>query len=63
MFLAKLQLLRLKQQKKSVVVQKYLRKYLAKKKYFKLRAEAYDQMILDKVNLIQKQARTYIAKI
>ena len=49
MFLAKRELLRLKQNKKSIVVQKFLRKYLAKKKYFKMRAEAYDQMILDKV--------------
>lgn len=38
MFLAKIARRRLKQEKYSVVVQKHLRRYLAKKVYFELRS-------------------------
>jgi len=49
MFLAKNERKRLSQEKNSVTVQKYLRKYLAKKVYFKLLDEYYDLMKLKKV--------------
>lgn len=63
MFLAKNEKLRLKQEIKSVTIQKYLRRYLAKKVYFKLRDQAYDDMVTDKIKMIQKQARKYISKV
>jgi hypothetical protein len=63
MFLAKNEKLRLKQELHSVTVQKYLRKYLAKKVYFKLRDNAYNNMVTDKIKIIQKSARKYIAKV
>jgi hypothetical protein len=46
-----------------VTIQKYLRKYLAKKIYFKLRSEAYDNMVTEKIKMIQRQARKYIVKM
>ena len=46
-----------------MVVQKYLRKYLAKKVYFKMLSDAIDQMKLRKINIIQKQARIFISRI
>jgi hypothetical protein len=42
MFLAKKEKLRLRKIKCSVTVQRYLRKYSAKKVYFKLLSQAYD---------------------
>lgn len=62
MFLAKLLKNRLKQQKSSVVVQKILRRYLAKKTCFRLRSEAYDLLKLNKLKLIQHHARLFIGK-
>ena len=63
MFLAKLKRQRLKERKFSVVVQKYLRKYLAKKVYFRMISEAYDLMKLRKIQIIQKHARNFLAKV
>ena len=63
MFLAQKLKLKLKQKLKSVTIQKYLRKYLAKKVYFKLRSEAYDNMVTEKIKMIQRQARKYIVKM
>lgn len=42
MFLARLKKRRLLQAKYSVVVQKYLRRYLAKRCYFQMLSDAYD---------------------
>ena len=52
MFLAKNKKLRLKQEILSVTIQKFLRKLLAKKVYFRLRSEAYDAMVTEKIKMI-----------
>jgi hypothetical protein len=63
MFLAKAKKRRLLQAKYSIVVQKYLRRFLAKKCYFQMLSDAYDQMKLRKVCLIQFHARAYLRKV
>jgi len=63
MFLAKEKKRRLLQEKHSVTVQKYLRRFLAKKCYFRLLSDAYDQMKLRKVQLIQHHARAYLKRV
>ena len=63
MFLAKAKKRRLLQAKYSVVVQKYLRRYLAKRCYFQMLSDAYDQMKLRKVHLIQFHARVYVRRV
>lgn len=50
------------QAKRSVVIQQFMRRYLARKKYFKMREEAYDNMVLAKILLIQAVGRRYIAR-
>lgn len=45
------------------MVQKHLRRYLAKKVYFELRSQAYDLMVLGKILRIQRRARIYIKKV
>jgi len=46
-----------------VIVQKYLRTYLAKKVYFQMISDAFDQMKLTKIRMIQKRARIFITRI
>ena len=52
MFLAKNEKKRLLQERNSVLVQRYLRMYLAKKVYFKMLDEYYDLLKLRKVQMI-----------
>jgi hypothetical protein len=46
-----------------VIVQKYLRTYLAKKVYFQMISDAFDQMKLTKIRMIQQRARIFITRI
>lgn len=43
-------------------MQKILKRYLAKKTYFKMVSDAYDQMKIDMVCKIQRTARKYITR-
>lgn len=40
------------QERMSVEVQKMLRRFLGRKRYFQLRAEAYDRLVVEKITLI-----------